>query len=359
MLIINAYKNLTLSTTAIAEKFNVSDSYAHDVFDRYVRLDRLPLTEAVCVDEVHIDMDANCKYALILQDFITGDPIDLLQSRRSNITEPYFAQIPPEERYAVKYLISDMYNPYIGFVEKYFPNAVSVVDSFHVIQWIVHELDKYLRTLLKKYRMRDEELEKRKSEEYGRPVHLPKSNEVYMLQKFRWLILANQSDIKYRSEPLMDKHLHRFMNTFDYEDCLFRLDPILKEYRDLKELYISFNSRNVGNPVNAAKEIDVIIGTYQACGYPMFEKFAELLEKYREPIINSFVLIEKIGKSGTYKSRLSNGPVESINRKVKDLKRNGRGYRNFEHFRNRFLYATRSAPVLNGNNPHIFTKTSV
>lgn len=43
------------------------------------------------------------------------------------------------------------------------------------------------------------------------------------------------------------------------------------------------------------------------------------------------------------------GPIESINRKVKDLKRLGRDFRNFEHFKNRFLYATRSAPVLNGN----------
>ena len=49
-----------------------------------------------------------------------------------------------------------------------------------------------------------------------------------------------------------------------------------------------------------------------------------------------------------YDTRLSNGPIESLNRKVKDLKRLGRGFRNFEHFRNRFLYATRALPVLNG-----------
>ncbi|MBQ8488569.1 MAG: transposase [Alphaproteobacteria bacterium] len=49
-----------------------------------------------------------------------------------------------------------------------------------------------------------------------------------------------------------------------------------------------------------------------------------------------------------YDSRLSNGPIESINRKVKDLRRSGRVFRNFEHFRNRFLYATRKTPVLNG-----------
>ena len=39
--------------------------------------------------------------------------------------------------------------------------------------------------------------------------------------------------------------------------------------------------------------------------------------------------------------RLSNGVMESLNRIPKDMKRNARGYRNFEHIRNRFLFATR------------------
>ena len=60
-------------------------------------------------------------------------------------------------------------------------------------------------------------------------------------------------------------------------------------------------------------------------------------------------MVEKYGAGGIYNSRLSNGPVESLNRKVKDLKRLGRGFRNFEHFRNRFLYATRNNPVLYGS----------
>ena len=59
-------------------------------------------------------------------------------------------------------------------------------------------------------------------------------------------------------------------------------------------------------------------------------------------------MVEKIGNGKIYDARLSNGPIESINRKVKDLKRLGRGFRNFEHFRNRFLFATRQTPVLNG-----------
>lgn len=48
---------------------------------------------------------------------------------------------------------------------------------------------------------------------------------------------------------------------------------------------------------------------------------------------------------GIYNSRHSNGPIESLNRKAKDLKRLGRGFRNLEHMRNIFLFATRRNPI--------------
>ncbi len=62
MLIVSAYKDLMTSSTAIANRFNVSDTFAHEVFDRYVKLDRLSLTDAISVDEVFLDMDEPCKY---------------------------------------------------------------------------------------------------------------------------------------------------------------------------------------------------------------------------------------------------------------------------------------------------------
>ena len=348
MLIVYAYRDLMETSASIANRFHVSDTHVHEVFNRYVKMDRLPLTDAICIDEVYLDMDEYCKYALVIQDFHTGDPIDLLRSRRVNVTEPYFVSIPTEERNAVRYLISDMYNQYIAYVDKYFPNAVSVVDSFHVIQWITRMIDNYIRQLLKKFRQRDRELEDQLSYEQQKPISLPPSDEVYLLQKYRWLILSSQSNIKYHSEPRMDSHFHCLMNTFDYEDALFRIDPKLKDFRDLKETYLQFNTRNAGNPIKAREELSELIIMYQSCEHEIFRDFGDLLEKYEDYIINSFIMVEKHGSGKVYSSRLSNGPIESINRKVKDLKRLGRGFRNFEHFRNRFLYATRQNPVLNG-----------
>lgn len=352
MLIVYAYRDLMETSTSIAARFHVSDTYVHEVFDRYVKMDRLPFTDAICIDEVFLDMDEHCKYALVIQDFHTGDPIDLLRSRRVNVTEPYFVSLPTAEKNSVKYLISDMYNQYISYVDKYFPNAVSVIDSFHVIQWIIRMIDNYIRQLLKKYRQRDRKLAEALSCEEQKPLSLPLSDEVYLLQKYRWLILSNHSNITYHSDPRMDSHFRCLMNTYDYEDALFRLDPKLRDFRDLKEKYIQFNNRNAGKPFEARKELDELIPIYQTSEYEIFRNFGDLLEKYQDYIINSFIMVEKHGYGKVYESRLSNGPIEAINRKVKDLKRLGRGFRNFEHFRNRFLYAARQEPVLNGSSNH-------
>ena len=54
------------------------------------------------------------------------------------------------------------------------------------------------------------------------------------------------------------------------------------------------------------------------------------------------------GPGKIYSFILSNRPIKTSNPKVKDLKCLGRNYRSFEHFRTRFLYATRDNPVING-----------
>ena len=346
MLIVLAFRNLDDSAVSIARRFKTSDTHVLEVFDKYVKLDRLPLTDILSVDEVHTDMEKDCKYALVIQDFHTGDPIDLLRSRKKDVTEPYFASIPLEERKQVRYLLSDMYNPYISFVDKYFPNAVPVVDSFHVVQWVIHAIDMYIRQLGRKYRQRDKELQEERSAAAGRPVRLPESDEMYMLRKYRWLVLSNRENIVYRTELRMDPHFHRLMNTYDYEAQLFRIDPRLETLRDLKEKYIIFNKEYAGDPMKAATALEDLIDDYFHSGDSIFTDFASLLCRYKQPILNSFIMVQKNGPGGLYSSRLSNGPIESLNRKVKDLKRLGRGFRSFEHFRNRFLYAARNNPVL-------------
>ena len=102
-----------------------------------------------------------------------------------------------------------------------------------------------------------------------------------------WLFIAY-----YHSEPRVDQHFHVLMNTYDYEDAIFHIDNKLKDYRELKEIYVRFNSRNAGIPTAAREELIELIAFYANSEHSMF--------------------------------------------------------RDFEHFRNRFLYAARTTPILNG-----------
>ena len=88
------------------------------------------------------------------------------------------------------------------------------------------------------------------------------------------------------------------MNTYDYEYALFNIDPDLEDFRDLKELYVQFNFRNAGKPLEATDELDELIDRYLYCEHEIFQNFGGLLRRYRDPIINSFVMVEKHGPVG-------------------------------------------------------------
>ena len=347
-LIVQAFKDPQLTAAQIAKRFNVSDTYAIYTFDRYVSMNRRTLTEAICVDEVHLNLSKKCKYALVILDFATGEPLDLVVSRRKEITEPYFASMSAGERAGVKYIISDMYGPFLDYSKIYFPNAISAVDSFHVIKFINSKLRLYLQALLRKLNEKDLERQERREQELGRHFDLVHSREYKIIKNYQWLILSNNARIEY-GKARWDYRYNRYIYPSEIETDMFKIDPNLKKLRDLKEKYIAFNNAYLGNPKGARVALAKLIETYRISKYPLFHEIADSLEAHFEPIINSFVLVKKSGRDGATMVRLSNGVMESLNRIPKDMKRNARGYRNFDHIRNRFLYATRKNAHILGN----------
>ena len=348
LLILSAFRNLNKTAEEIGREHNVSGHHAMNVFDKYVHMKRLPLSDIISIDEVYVEMDRYSKYAMVILDFFSGDVIDIVKNRQAKTTDPYFRAIPYEERCNVKYLITDMYNPYINYVNKYFPNAVSVVDSFHVMQWIIRKIEQFIRALIKEYKHRD--YENALANNPNKPIeeiNVPVSDEVYLLQSHRWVLLRNEENIEYTKEPKYNKHFGRKMDTYAIQEKFMAINKDFFLIYELKEEYVAFNSRNAGNPEQAAIEIEELIELYSDCTLNMFNEFANLLTTYKQYIINSFVLGKRIIKGEVKESRLSNGPMESFNRKIKDAKRNSRGYTNFSHFRNRIIYATRDIQTLN------------
>lgn len=355
LMILEELKNPNVTCRDVAERFNVSDTTVHYTFLRYVDLPRLPLSRIISIDEVYLDLDDKHRYAMVIMDFIKNEVIDILPGRGKDVTDRYFASIPAIERNQVEYIISDMYKPYIAYAGTIFPNAVSLVDSFHVISWLLNKTNLYINDVKKRYQAIDRKKLAEKNYKTNRDHKtIADSREVMMLKNYRWILLKNTENINY-----VEKY-HRFrgfggmyMNTYQLEKMFLDLDPKFRDIRTLKEMYVTFNKEYVNRPDEAGTELDCLIELYRESDIALFCEFADLLTTYKDQIITSFqcVTIESEHKAADIISivrRLSNGPMESYNNFPKDIKRISNGVSNFEFTRNRILWATRKNPSMLG-----------
>ena len=76
----------------------------------------------------------------------------------------------------------------------------------------------------------------------------------------------------------------------------------------------------------AKKAMSEWIKNAENCGIPQFHKCADTMRNWYAGIINSF------------STTITNGFTEGCNNKIKVLKRNAYGYKNFKRFRNRILH---------------------
>ena len=71
-----------------------------------------------------------------------GKLIDIVQDRKLLSLLKYFSYYTHKARANVKYIVIDMYSPYITLIQKLFPNAKIIIDKFHLTQLISRFLNK-------------------------------------------------------------------------------------------------------------------------------------------------------------------------------------------------------------------------
>ena len=106
--------------------------------------------------------------------------------------------------------------------------------------------------------------------------------------------------------------------------------------------FFQFNS--LTEYYEAQDKLRDVIDKFKTARIEEFWPFISLLENWFNEICNSFINVEH--------RRLSNGPIESLNSRVKIVLDNGYGYTNFNRFRNRLMYS------LNYNEPIIGTDSN-
>ena len=300
--------------TSVAERYHVSKATVLRLFDKHVDIMRKPLPMVLSMDEHYFpESDMDSLYCCLLMNFITGEVIDVLPTRRKHYLIDYFTSIRGDiqnytlkrsELNNVKYISMDLYDNFRDVAQICFPDAIVCADSFHVLK---HLTDDFRKIRLRLARNTEDHTLK------------------YLLVKFRSIFDHNKN---IDNEPRYNKRLNRYVNLRDIRDIVFNAFEELKAAYELKEYYIRLNAETTLE--EAPKVIDEAIEYFESCGIEEYEEFYKMLTNWHEEIIDSFTL--------TNGKRINNSYMESKNRVLSRLIFNANGFKNFERTRNRMLY---------------------
>lgn len=306
----NVAKNTGLSKTAVI-----------NIFDQYVEYSRRSLPEYLCIDEVYYSRHAREKYNCVLYDFRKNEIVDIIESRRKSYLHHYFQAIPETERLRVRYVSIDMWKPYKDISRTYFKNAIICIDPFHVISTITKELQNIRIRIMNRY--------DRDSIEY------------YLLKNWNYLLVKNRGTIEHTNGK-WNRKLNRYINLPQILDLILEINSELKLAWYLKEKYTHFSGLKTHK--NIEKHFNQLMDAFHHSKIKEYNTVNTMFRNWNTEIINSFVVVD--GR------RFTNGPLESVNARIKLIKRNGNGYNNFSRYRSRIMYSLNknASPNLAGSN---------
>lgn len=275
-----------VSFTNVSREVNLSVPTVMRIFD-LVSYSPKNLPIALSIDEFKGNTNGE-KYQCILTDHVNKIVLDILPKRYESYLTKYFNKFPKDQRNKVKYFVSDMWKPYANISSVWFNKATQIVDKYHWIRQVIWAFES----------VRKQE-QKKLSKSYRK--YFKKSRQL-LIKRFEFLSDEQKQQVNimlYTSPTLSTAHFYK-------EDFLKILDCKDRE--------------------SAKSAMSEWIDSALDCGIPQFEKCANTMVNWLSGILNSF------------SSPITNGFTEGCNNKIKVLKRNAYGYRNFKRFRNRILH---------------------
>ena len=242
----------------------------------------------LAIDEIAL-RKGHKQYALIISAPEQGRILAVLEGRTKEELSRYLKEIwGKRELQKVEVVTMDMWDGYFYAVLENLPNAVIVIDRFHVQKNLLDAISKFRRQIQRKLSE-----EKRKE-----------------LKGIRWLLVSNYDELPDDKKQTLDQALDRCPE-------LALCHYVKEEFRDWYEQDHDVKS--------AAKALDKWIAMAASLGSRALNNFINTLKNWKDSILNYF------------DEFLSNGFAEGLNNKLQLLKRKAFGFRNFSNFRLRAL----------------------
>ena len=285
----------------VAEHLNVSWDVIKDIQKRNLARrfgkPKLKRLRQIAIDEISIGKGH--RYLTIVLDLRSGAVVFVGDGKGAEALAPFWRRLKGAKA-KIQAVATDMSPAYIRAVSENLPNAAIVFDRFHIVKLFNDRLSDLRRSL------------------YHKAIT---SEEKNVIKGTRWLLLKNPENLDAkRDEP------DRLSQALEINK------PLATAYymkEDLRQLWAQSTKKQ-------AYEF-LIDWIYRAgsSGIAMLRKFAKTLAVHMNGIL------------AFYDYRISTGPLEGTNNKIKTMKRQAYGFRDHEFFKLKImsLHMTRYALV--------------
>lgn len=279
--------------TDIAAQFNVSTltvSRRLMALGEQTRITYDGLPESLCIDEFR---STGNHMSFIVIDAVTHEQVAILPGRRNDEIRNFFINhYSLKNRKQVKRVVMDFNAQYQSVIRELFPNVQIVADNFHLIQMVLQSLNQTRIQLMKRFK--------------------PASAE-YRVLKHHWKLYLLGYDQLEKRKPQWFPHLKDWMTQ---ESLVWRGLELDKKFENTyfvaHNLVESFKKRDYQAFLETLKSV---------------EDVSPQLFSTIKTLIHNKNLIRNMAKC-----HLSNGPIEGVNRKIKQIKRTAYGFRNWKNF---------------------------
>ena len=258
---------------------------------------KLKKLRQIAIDEISIGKGH--RYLTVVMDLQSGAVLFVGDGKGADALLPFWRSLRASHA-KVRAVAIDMSAAYINAVTTYLKKAVIVFDHFHVIKLYNEKLSDLRRDVYRE---------------------LTDSIQREILKGTRWLLLKNPEnlDLEKNEKARLDKALK--LNT-----------PLSTAYYLKEQLRLLWSQENKRQ---ARRFLKGWLALAEASGIRMLINFAKTLRLHQQGILNY------------YSYRISTGPLEGTNNKIKTMKRQAYGFRDREFFKLKILgiHETRYALV--------------
>jgi transposase len=259
-----------------------------DYLQRRFAKPRLRDLRQIAIDEFSVA--SGHKYFTVVLDLESGAIVFAGEGKGEDALKPFWKRLRGSQA-KIRAVATDMSSAYYAAAQKNIPNATHVFDRFHIVKLMNDKLTTLRRQL---YHETEDMLDRN------------------ILKGTRWLLLKNPQNLDDdRNEQ------QRLKDALQLNSSL-SIAYYLKE--DLRQIWEQTGKREAG------KFLTDWCKRAHASGIQVLKTMANTLLKHRRGILN------------WYDYRISTGPLEGTNNKIKTLKRQAYGIRDTEYFKLK-LYA--------------------